>query len=483
MNNIKHQYGRNRGLLSVATLFVAIWFTAIGVSVFAAPVFSATTVEGVRLWRAPDHTRLVFDLSAAVEHQSFSLDKPDRVVVDLTSSRFSASTEALDFSKTPIRKIRTAARGKDGVRIVLDLKVGIKLTSFTLPENEQYGHRLVVDLYDLETAGKDEPAASGIGGGSTGSAGTASVERSLDDVMAQDQVRDVVIAIDAGHGGDDPGAIGPKRIREKNVVLAISRQLEKIIDATPGFDGVLVRTGDYYVPLVKRARIAREKRADLMISVHADAFHKASARGASVYALSQRGATSENARYLADRENRADLIGGSGGVSLNDKDKVLAQVILDLSMTATLTSSLQVGDEVLKSIGSIARLHKRNVEQAGFVVLKSPDIPSILVETGFISNPGEAKKLNQPVYRKKMATAIFSGVQRYFKANPPDGTLLAQQLNRQGVGAEVHIIARGDTLSGIAQRYSVSVSALKQINGLSSAVIRVGQKLKIPRSS
>ena len=469
--------------LAVGMLLLPMFFSSPAYTATAANSAQSASVEGVRLWRAPDHTRLVFDLSNAVEHEAFPLDKPDRVVIDIASTQFAATTETLDFSNTPIRKLRTATRNEDSVRIVLDLTAGIKLSSFTLPENEQYGHRLVVDLYDLETA---TSAASDTLPESSGTTGTAATsrERSIGDVMAQDRARNIVIAIDAGHGGDDPGAIGPKRIREKNVVFAISKQLEKIIDGVPGFDGMLVRTGDYYVPLKKRASIARKQRADLMISVHADAFRLASARGASVYALSQRGATSENARYLADRENRADLIGGSGGVSLNDKDEMLAQVILDLSMTATLTTSLQVGDEVLKSIGGIARLHKRKVEQAGFVVLKSPDIPSILVETGFISNPDEARKLNQSAYRKKMAKAIFAGVRRYFEANPPDGTLLALQLQQQQRGnGTVHVIAHGDTLSDIAQRYRVSVAALKQFNGLSSTAIRVGQKLKIPLSS
>ena len=481
MNKSNNKFNWVAGLLLMASAFAVPAFsadTAPSVERSAAKNSEVRKLEGVRLWRAPDHSRLVFDLSQAVEHRAFTLDKPDRVVIDIGSTRFAAALDTLDFSNTPIRDLRTGKRNENDLRIVLDLNAAVKLSSFILPENEQYGHRLVVDLYDLETASLVDTEASE-------SPPSRSAERTISDVIAMDKVRNIVIAIDPGHGGDDPGAIGPKRIREKNVVLAISRELEKIIDAVPGFDARLVRTGDYYVPLKKRARIARKQRADLMISVHADAFRQASARGASVYALSQRGASSENAQYLADRENRADLIGGSGGVSLSDKDEVLAQVILDLSMTATLTSSLQVGDEVLKSIGGIARLHKRKVEQAGFVVLKSPDIPSILVETGFISNPEEARKLNQPAYRKKMAKAIFNGVRRYFDANPPDGTLLARQVRerRRSGAVEEYVIARGDTLSGIAQRYRVSVKALQRLNGLSSEVIRVGQKLKIPGSS
>ncbi len=468
-------------LLSASFAFILI--------LFVAPVCAGTTggatdkkvVESVRLWRAPDHTRLVFDLSDAVRHQTFTLDNPNRLVIDISSAQFIASISQLDFSNTPINKLRSGVRNGSDLRIVLELKNNLKHHSFVLPENEQYGHRLVLDLYDPENT-SDRSEDLKITGNQPADS-KAGQERSVSDLIAHPG-RSIIIAIDAGHGGEDPGAVGSKRIREKTVVLAISRRVEKLFDKEPGFEGVLVRTGDYYIPLRKRTAIARKRRADLMISIHADAFRQSSAHGASVYALSQRGASSENARYLADRENQADLIGGSSDVSLNDKDKMLAEVILDLSMTATLSASLEVGDEVARSIGGVARLHKRKVEQAGFVVLKSPDIPSILVETGFISNPGEARKLNQAAYQQKMAEAIFRGVQRYFGASPPDGTLLAMR-RAQGLRgvATVYVIARGDTLSGIAQRHSISVRDLKKANGLSSATIRVGQKLKIPQSS
>ena len=311
------------------------------------------------------------------------------------------------------------------------------------------------------------------------SVNTAAVEdpdliTNLADVFGQ---QCIVVAIDAGHGGDDPGAIGPKRIQEKKVVLAISRQLKKIVDSQRGYRGILVRSGDYYIPLKKRPELAQKQRADLMISVHADAFNKPQAHGASVFALSHRGATSATARYLAQRENRADLIGGIGSVSLADKDKVLAGVLLDLSMTATLTSSLDVGAEVVKSMGTVTRMHKKQVEQAGFVVLKSPDIPSILIETGFISNPTEARKLNSSSHQKKLAKAIFSGVRRYFGDNPPDGTWLA--INNQK-GEKEYIISRGDTLSEIATRYNISVKELLRYNRLKSTRIKAGQRLKIP---
>ena len=418
----------------------------------------AATVDGVRLWRAPDHTRLVFDLSGPVSHKIFPLDNPPRLVMDIAHSSINTSTNGLDLSTTPVTALRTGVKDKTDLRIVLDLKTAVRPRSFALSKNQQYGDRLVVDLYDI---------------------GQETV-KTVKDAAGESGNRDIIIAIDAGHGGEDPGALGPKGIREKQVVLAISKELQKLLDSTPGFRARLVRTGDYYIPLRKRTEIARNHRADMFISIHADAFTKSSANGASVFALSRRGATSETARYLASRENQADLIGGAGSVSLDDKDHMLASVLLDLSMTATLSSSLEVGAEVLRSIGGVARLHKKHVEQAGFVVLKSPDIPSILVETGFISNPKEARQLSDRSYQQKMARAIFNGVNRYFEKVPPAGTLLAARKTTGGGG--VHVIARGDTLSDIAVRYNVSVEDLLRHNGLNSTRIRVGQRLKIPAS-
>jgi N-acetylmuramoyl-L-alanine amidase len=445
-------------LFCVVLVFSAITYVETG----RTETVNTVTVDGLRVWRAPDHTRLVFDLSAAVNHKVFPLTDPSRLVIDIESVTLQADTSVLDFTASPIASIRSGVHEKKNLRIVLDLKEAVQPRSFLLARNEQYGDRLVVDLYDhnKETI------------------------KTVADVTSENNRRDIIVAIDAGHGGEDPGALGPKRIREKKVVLAISRELKKLFDRTPGYKAILIRNGDYYIPLRKRTSIAHQKRADMFISIHADAFNKSSAHGASVFALSRRGATSETARYLAGRENRADLIGGAGSVSLDDKDRMLASVLLDLSMTATLSSSLDVGAEVLKSIGGIARLHKKKVEQAGFVVLKSPDIPSILVETGFISNPTEAKRLASKHYQQKMARAIFQGVSRYFSNNLPVGTLLAA--NKSGADASgtynpgTYVIGRGDTLSGIAVRYNVTVKELLHHNGLRSTRIRVGQRLKIP---
>lgn len=426
---------------------------------------SAATVDSVRLWRAPDHTRLVFDLSGPVEHKLFTLKSPDRLVIDVERSSLKTSFNKLELAKTPIKNIRSAQRNKHDLRVVLDLSKSVKPRSFVLKKQSGKNDRLVLDLYDKDVSTKTVKTV---------------------DTTAQGRKRDVIIAIDAGHGGEDPGAIGPRKLREKDVVFKISKELERLINAEPGYKAVMVRTGDYYIPLHKRRDIARNKRADLFISIHADAFTNPKARGASVFALSRRGATSETARFLAKRENDADLIGGVGSVSLGDKDKVLAGVLVDLSMTATLSSSLQVGHKVLGSMDKVAHLHKKQVEQAGFAVLKSPDVPSILVETGFISNPGEAKKLNTSSYRKKLSKQIFVGVKQYFYQYPPADSLLAWKKNGGSQNARaasrIHVIARGDTLSGIAKRYRVSVKDIQRHNRLSGSSINVGQKLKIPTS-
>ncbi|WP_375183126.1 N-acetylmuramoyl-L-alanine amidase, partial [Marinobacter sp.] len=293
--------------------------------------------------------------------------------------------------------------------------------------------------------------------------------------------RDVVVVIDAGHGGEDPGAIGPRGTREKDVVLKMAQTLAKLINERPGYTAKLTRTGDYYIGLRNRTLLARKYNADLFVSVHADAFRTPQPKGASVFALSQRGATSETARWLAQSENRSDL---TGGVSLDGRDDMLAGVLLDLSMTASINASLGVGSSVLGKLGGVAKLHKSGVEQAAFVVLKSPDIPSILVEAGFISNPQEEKNLSTEWYRSRLASAIMKGIDEYFQKTPPPGTLLAhQKQQRQGGNAVSHYrIQRGDTLSGVARRNQTTVSELMQFNGLRDDRVMVGQTIRIPAS-
>ena len=443
--------GRSRArlLLSVALVFSAISTT---------PMAWSAEVEAVRLWRAPDHTRIVLDLSDAADFKTLTLANPDRLVLDLLDTRLNTVLSALPLAETPIARVRAGIRQGSNLRLVFDLSAQVTVSVFLLPPNESTGHRVVVDLFD-----EANPVAV------TTPVPVLSVE-------SLDARRDIVIAIDPGHGGEDPGASGPGGLREKVVVLQIARRLEAQLAKIPGFKPVLIRTGDYYVSLKNRRDQARSLQADLFISIHADAFREPSARGASIYTLSTRGATSTTAQYLADTENEADRV---GGVQLAEMDPMLAGVLADLSMTGTLDTSLNVGRLILQQIEGVARLHKKQVEQAGFVVLKSPDVPSLLVETGFISNPQEADRLATPAYQDKMARAIRRGIQTWFARQPPPGTLLAWQ--REQGGREV-TIAVGDTLSQIAERFGVPVADIKSTNGLSRDVIYIGQTLVIPEA-
>lgn len=422
---------------------------------------AAVEVEDVRLWRAPDHTRIVLDLSGPTTHSVMELRGPDRLVLDIKGAAMQGVLTDLPLEGTPITRVRSGIRGGEDLRVVFDLAAKIEPSSFELPPNERTGHRLVLDLYDTS------PAAA-----------VEAPKKLTKTVQQIDKRRPVVVAIDAGHGGEDPGASGPNKLREKTVVFAIANRLKKKLEASPNYRPVMIRSGDYYVSLKGRRELARKHQADLFISIHADAFTHPSANGASVYALSTRGASSTAAQFLADKENAADLV---GGVAVSEMDDVLAGVLTDLSMTATLDSSLSVGKEVLEEMGGFARLHKKQVEQAAFSVLKSPDIPSILVETGFISNPQEAKSLNSAGYQEKMASAIYRGVDRWFEAYPPPGTLFARKSDTSATLRTVTVV-RGDTLSEIARRYDVSVADLRSINSLSSSTIRVGQVLKLPES-
>ena len=411
---------------------------------------SAVQVKNVRTWPAPDHTRVVFDLDSTVAYTVFLLDDPDRVVIDLKHTRLATDIRRSSRSDRLLRRIRSAPRKNGGLRVVLDLKRTIRPRSFLLDPNKQYGHRLVVDLYPKTTEMSNEGVEKEPG------------------PEADSGLRDIVVTVDAGHGGDDPGAVPRKGVHEKDVVLAISRELGKAIDAREGMRAVLVRNGDYYVGLRRRMELARQAGADLFVSVHADAFRDPNVHGASVYVISRRGASSETARWLATQENAADL---AGGVSLDDKDEGLATVLLDLSQTAALRASREVGRRVLSRLGRIGPLHKRRVERAGFMVLKAPDIPSILVETGFITNPRDERRLKDSDERRAIAGAIAEGIAGYFEVHPPAGTLLAKRR---------HVIARGDTLSDIAKRYRVTLAALRSANRIRGDRIHIGDVLRIP---
>ncbi|MCQ4308024.1 N-acetylmuramoyl-L-alanine amidase [Pseudomonas stutzeri] len=450
----------------------------------AVQALAASDVQSVRLWRAPDNTRLVFDLSGPVKHNVFTLTAPNRIVIDVDGGNLPKPFEQLALKNTPISGLRAAKFDADTLRVVIDLSAQVTPKSFTLTPNQQYGHRLVVDLYD---EGADPSTTADVPATTTPSTPAAPVSPTLPALKLPplpSSKRDIIIAIDAGHGGEDPGAIGPGKAYEKNVVLQISKELQRQINAEKGFRAELVRTGDYFIPLRKRTEIARKKGADLFVSIHADAAPRSSAYGASVFALSDRGATSETARWLADSENRSDLIGGAGSVNLGE-DQMLAGVLLDLSMTASLASSLNVGQKVLSNMGRITRLHKSRVEQAGFMVLKSPDIPSILVETGFISNPSEARKLQTASHQQSLARSIHSGVRQFFHENPPPGTYVAwlRDSGKIASAPREHVVRSGESLALLAQRYQVTLPALRSANSLKNDLIKVGQTLNIPATT
>ena len=424
---------------------------------FSTSVFAKTvTVDGVRVWAAPDSTRVVFDVSGPVKHKLFSLNKPHRAVIDLKNATLKKNTTQPRALDKYLKGIRSGARNKNDLRIVLDLKKQIKYKIFQLQPNKHYGHRLVIDLFDVEIK-------------------QVKKEQTRKEIKKETQqpakLRDVIIAIDAGHGGDDPGAKGPSGVYEKNVVLKIAKSLAEVINKERGMRAVLIRKGDYYIKLRNRIEKAREYKADLFISIHADAFRDPKVRGSSVYVLSKKGASSEAAKWLAEKENSSDLI---GGVSLENKDDLVASVLLDLSQTASLEASIDIADRILKGLRKVGKVHKRNVQSAPFAVLKSPDIPSILIETAFISNPIEEKKLTDSKHRKKMSNAILIGLKGYFRDFAPEDSLLSSRK---------HTIERGETLSTIAQLYRVSPNILKKYNSIKGDFVRAGQTIIIPRNS
>ncbi|WP_287810773.1 N-acetylmuramoyl-L-alanine amidase [Pseudomonas sp.] len=446
---------------------------------YAVDAVAASQVKSVRLWRAPDNTRLVFDLSGPVEHSLFTLQSPDRLVIDINGATLGTPLN-LPIANTPITSVRSAQRTPTDLRVVIDLKKAVTPKSFSLAPNQQYGNRLVVDLFDNAADAAPPPPEPTVA--TTPAVPVTPVQPAIKLAPVPNGKRDIIVAIDAGHGGEDPGASGSRGQHEKDITLQIARELQRQINGEKGFRAELTRTGDYFIPLRQRTEIARKKGADLFVSIHADAAPSSAAVGASVFALSERGATSETARWLADSENRSDLIGGAGAVSLDDKDKMLAGVLLDLSMTASLSSSLNVGQKVLSNIGRVTPLHKARVEQAGFMVLKSPDIPSILVETGFISNSGEAAKLQSSSHQQALARSITSGVRQFFQQNPPPGTYIAwlRDSGKLAQGPTEHVVRPGETLPMLAVRYNQSVATLRSANNLTTDELKIGQTLEIP---
>jgi N-acetylmuramoyl-L-alanine amidase len=445
----------------------------------------------------------VFDLSGPVRYQLTS--KGDQVRIDLGDDRV-ASAFSAPAAQGSFKGLATHRRG-GRLELLADVAPQSTSKSFLLKPGGGYGYRLVLDLYP--DASSKVSATHAVAHVSAPSAPAVTGKTSRHEVLTLRQAaeqlggeRKVIVAVDAGHGGEDPGAHGPGGTLEKNVTLAVARQLAALINKQPGMQAVLTRDGDYFIPLKRRYQIAREKNADMFVSIHADAFRSSDARGSSVWVLSPRGKTSEAARWLADRENRADLI---GGVSLDDKDDSLAAVLLDLQQGYAMQASESIASNVLRALGKLGPTHRGYVERANFVVLRSPDVPSILVETAFISNPAEERKLRDPAHQAELAQAVMGGVRNYFESTPPPGTWFAAEAARRNgtlvasaktpadTGAAVradasvrdlHRVARGESLGSIARQYGVSVGALKSANGISGSgdTLRAGAVLTIPAS-
>ncbi len=413
---------------------------------FVAKAAAATHVKDIRLSSNNGYVRLVFDLDKSVQHSIFSLNKPQRIVLDMKNTSMSHGMVDRVGANSLIRGIRSGVRNGDDLRVVFDLQDKVSPRSFVLGPSGNSGHRLVLDLHSA-TKGTN--------------------------VAKKQQLRDVIVAIDAGHGGRDPGATGRKGTKEKTVALQIAKRLEKKINAQKGMKAVLVRKNDRYMRLRERIHKARDYHADMMISLHADSFPDPRARGSSVYALSVDGATSETAKLMAEKENAADLLFGDIDVAVDDQ--MVKEVLFDLSLTGTIQSSLDIGDEVLKEIRHVNRVHRKKVQQAGFAVLKAPNIPSILVETAFISNPREEKNLKSSAHQKKVANAISKGVNNFFVRKAPPGTWLS-------ASAADYKVKRGDTLGGIASKYQTSVENLRARNAMHTSSLSAGQVLKIPVS-
>lgn len=441
-------------------LFIMIVVAWLGVTqVQAAP----NQIGGLRVAPAPDKTRVVIDLSAAPTFTYFTLDNPSRVVVDLASTSDDADLVLSGDSGSLVRRVRySTPKNSSSARLVIDLNRRAEPTLFAIAPDGAYGHRLVIDLADSQPQAQTTSSAS---------------SNVLIDSASNTRDRDIIVAIDAGHGGNDPGSIGPAGTYEKHITLSIAKKLAGMFDAEPGMRAVLIRDGDYYIYPTKRPEIARKKKADLLISIHADAFSQPEPRGSSVWVLSMRRADSELGRWLEKTERHSELLGGAAEViSDNASERYLAETIIGLSMDHSMSASYDLSQKVIGEMKQITRLHKRAPQAASFAVLTAPDIPSILVEVGFISNPQEEKNLNWETFRERLARSMFNATKSYFSQVPPDGTLWAAHKERN----RTHKVRSGESLSLLAQRYNVKVSSIKEANNLRNDVVQIGQVLTIP---
>ena len=433
------------------------FFWLLALNVHSVTVQASEQIDGVRVWPSPNNTRIVFDLSAEPEYTYFSLKNPDRVVIDFSGASLNTDLKNVVKDNQLLKKIRTSTpKNERSTRIVLDLSESVKPTIFAMTPTAPYGHRLVVDLPFVIA----KP--------------TATVVKSSDQ---SNRDRDIIVAIDAGHGGEDPGSVGPSGTYEKNIVLSIAKKLAARIDREPGMRSVLTRTGDYFVDVNLRPQLARRAKADLFISIHADAFTTPQPRGGSVWVLSTGRADTELGRWMERTEQHSQLLGGAAEV-INDavNERYLAETILGLSMDHSMATSHDLSEKVIQEMRKITRMHKKQPQAASLGVLTAPDIPSILVEVGFISNPQEEKNLNWAKHRERLAESVFVATKRYFKSVPPDGTLWASLK----ASTRTHKVQSGESLSLLAQRYNVKISSIKQANNLTSDVVRIGQILTIP---
>jgi N-acetylmuramoyl-L-alanine amidase len=425
------------------------WLVAFSI---APGLLTAGELTGVRLSSGPLSTRIVLDLDQAADHSLFELDDPARIVIDLTDTAASSALH-LPVPKGRVRSVRTGAQPGGELRVVLDLTGPADSKSFLLEPDGESGHRLVIDL--------TEPSGDG-------------PRR----VLAEQYTgRDVIVVIDAGHGGKDTGALGRNGLREKDVTLDIAKRLAALVEQTTGFTPVLVRRDDTFVELDDRLNIARRAQADFFISIHADANNDRSLRGATVYSIESRRAAYEQRERLADRANAADLI---GGVSISDKDEMLARVLLDLSQKASMSNSITAGNFMIEHLSRVTSLRKTTVQEGSYAVLTSPDIPSLLVETAFVSNSRDEDSLKDPAYRNIVARALFGGLVAYYRNNAPPDSYVARNPPPEPSAPIRHVIARGETLSQIAERYRISLRELRRANEISGDVIRIGQVLTIP---
>ena len=428
----------------------------------------ANQLESIRIWPSPDNTRVVLDMSSAPAYEYFLLQNPHRLVVDLKQTQNRVNFAGINNKSPLITGIRDSKPEiANSMRLVFELKSPARPVVFPLTPAGDYGHRLVMDLvYKDGTKVQQQQQQQ--------------KQQQVVHKIAPTGKREVVIAIDAGHGGEDPGAIGPKKNREKHVTLAISRRLADLINKEPGMRAVMTRTGDYFVNLNQRSEIARRGRADLLLSIHADSVANSGPRGASVWVLSSNRANREMAGWLEKQERQSELLGGVGEViSQTDGNPYLTRTFLDLSMDKSRADSYAISEHILSAMGKVVRLHKAKPEHASLAVLKSPDIPSLLIEAGFISNPEEERLLLTAEHQQKVALAVFNGVKSYYRQNPPSGSIMSVQT---ASNAKKHTVRSGESLSLIAQRYGVSMSRLKDHNRMRTDVVQVGQVLNIPSS-